>query len=386
MNSHILTNARIITPAENFEGSLIVENGIITDIQKQKKYQEGIDLKGQWLIPGIIDIHSDYLEKEIHPRPSATFPIPFAMHFMDARAAACGITTLFSAVSFSQDTMKSRTFDEAIELTKAIDSTTDNLLIRHYIHARLDPNTHDVLDYLDEMRSLKNLKLVVFNENIPGQRQFPLERIIDMRSKSLGISKEEAHKMILDFVKEKSEINYRFNIQQVFKKSVPIGSHDDTTIEHVLEAKTFGATLSEMPTTIEAARKAKEIGMFVCMGAPNYCMGGSHCGNLSSIDAMNENLVDIFCSDYHFPTMLGSLVKMINSGLNPSYATNLITKNAADYLEMPHIGSIEKGKVADLISFDVQNDYGVVTNVLVDGRLKYSTNYVTANKMARELA
>jgi len=386
MNSHILTNARIITPIDNFEGSVIVENGIITDIVKQKNYSEGIDLKGQWLIPGIIDIHSDYLEKEIHPRPSASFPIPFAMHFMDARAAACGITTLFSAISFSQDNMKSRTFNEAIELAQVIDSTSDNLLIRHYIHARLDPNTSDVLDYLDAMKTIKNLKLVVYNENIPGQRQFPLERQIEMRSKNLGISKEEAHKLLLEFIEKKSQINHRSDIQQVFEKSMSIGSHDDTTVEHVIEAQMYGATLSEMPTTIEAARKAKELGMFVCMGAPNYYRGGSHCGNLSCIDAMDENLVDIFCSDYHFPTMLGSLVKMLNSGLNPSYATNLMTKNAADYLDMSNIGSIETGKIADLVSFDINNDYGSVTNLLVNGHMKYLTNYISANKLVGEMA
>lgn len=382
MNSHILTNARIITPVENFEGSVIIENGIITEIVKQNNYREGNDVRGQWLIPGIIDIHSDYLEKELHPRPSATFPIPFAMHFMDARAAACGITTLFSAISFSQDNLKSRTFSEAIELSKAIDATTNNLLIRHYIHARLDPNTHDVLNYLEEIKNLRNLKLVVYNENIPGQRQFSLETVVEMRSKSLNISKEKAYNLLLEFIEEKTKINHRPEIQEAFEKTLVIGSHDDTTAEHAIEAKVFGATLSEMPTTIEAARKAKELGMYVCMGAPNYYMGGSHCGNLSSIDAMNENLIDIFCSDYHFPTMLGSLVKMLNSGINPSYAVNLMTKKPADYLKMSHIGSIEVGKKADLISFDIQNDYGVVTNVLVDGYMKYNACYAMSNKLA----
>ncbi|NJK95987.1 MAG: amidohydrolase family protein, partial [Bacteroidales bacterium] len=255
--------------------------------------------------------------------------------------------------------------------------TTDNLLIRHYIHARLDPNTHDILDYLHEMKALRNLRLIVFNENIPGQRQFPLERVVEMRSKNLGISKEEALKLILDFIEDKKAINYRGEIQKAFEEFAPIGSHDDTTPEHVTEAQFYGATLSEMPTTIEAARKAKELGMFVCMGAPNYFRGGSHCGNLSCIDAMDENLVDIFCSDYHFPTMLGSLVKMFNAGINPSHATNLMTLNPAEYLGMKNLGSIEKGQTADLVSFDINHDYGVVTNVLVDGYMKYSTNYIT---------
>jgi alpha-D-ribose 1-methylphosphonate 5-triphosphate diphosphatase len=277
MNSHILTNATIVTPDDHFEGSVIIENGVITDVVNQKNYREGFDLKGQWLVPGIIDIHSDYLEKEIHPRPSATFPISFAMHFMDSRAAACGITTLFSAISFSSDTIKARSFDEAIELTKAIGSTTDNLLIRHFIHARLDPNTDEILNYIEDMKNLRNIKLIVYNDNIPGQRQFPMEKIIDMRSKYLGISKEEAYKILLKNIEERSKINHRPDIQKAFQNTINLGSHDDTKIEHVLEAKMFGATLSEMPTTIEAARKAKELGMYVCMGAPNYYMGGSHC-------------------------------------------------------------------------------------------------------------
>src|SRR5471030_995809 len=106
MNSHLLTNARIVTPTENFTGSVKIENGLIVSVSKDKFYADGIDLKGQWLIPGCIDIHTDYLEKELYPRASAAFPLPFALHFMDARAAACGITTIFSAVSFSENEEK----------------------------------------------------------------------------------------------------------------------------------------------------------------------------------------------------------------------------------------------------------------------------------------
>src|ERR1700730_7371038 len=114
MNNHLLTNARIVTPTENFIGSVEIENGIIASIIKDKYYPEGIDLKGQWLIPGCIDIHTDYLEKELFPRASASFPLPFALHFMDARAAACGITTVFTALSFSDNEGKNRSLTSAV--------------------------------------------------------------------------------------------------------------------------------------------------------------------------------------------------------------------------------------------------------------------------------
>ena len=375
MATQIFTNAHVITPNQNFLGSVVVENDLIVEVIKNKKFSEGIDLDGQFLIPGIIDIHSDYLEKEIHPRPSAEFPVPFAMHYLDARAVSCGITSLFSAISFAENKDKSRNFNQAIQLAKAIDEASSDLLIKHYIHARLDPNTDAVLDSLEAMLELKNLKIVVYNENIPGARQFPLSRAIEMRAKHLGVSLEEAEKIVLEIVKENSAINHRGAIQKVFANSIALGSHDDTTIFHVEEAKHFGATLSEMPTTIEAARKAKELGMFVCMGAPNYYRGGSHCGNLSCVDAINENLVDIFCSDYHFPTLIGSLVKMLNEGVNPSYAVNLMTKNPADYLQMHNLGSIEDGKTADLVSFGIKNNYGAISNVMVNGNLVQRSRY-----------
>jgi alpha-D-ribose 1-methylphosphonate 5-triphosphate diphosphatase len=375
MATQIFTNAHVITPNQNFLGSVVVENDLIVEVIKNKKFSEGIDLDGQFLIPGIIDIHSDYLEKEIHPRPSAEFPVPFAMHYLDARAVSCGITSLFSAISFAENKDKSRNFNQAIQLAKAIDEASSDLLIKHYIHARLDPNTDAVLDSLDAMLELKNLKIVVFNENIPGARQFPLSRAIEMRAKHLGVSLEEAEKIVLEIVQENSAINHRGAIQKVFADTIALGSHDDTTIFHVEEAKHFGASLSEMPTTIEAARKAKELGMFVCMGAPNYYRGGSHCGNLSCVDAINENLVDIFCSDYHFPTLIGSLVKMLNEGVNPSYAVNLMTKNPADYLQMPNLGSIEEGKTADLVSFGIKNNYGAISNVMVNGNLVQRSRY-----------
>src|ERR1700743_1232284 len=127
MNSHLLTNARIVTPEENFIGSVEIEDGIITSVIKDKYYTEGIDLKGQWLIPGCIDIHTDYLEKELYPRSSAAFPLPFALHYLDARAISCGITTVFSAISFSDNELKNRNFAEAIELAKQIDNIRNTM-------------------------------------------------------------------------------------------------------------------------------------------------------------------------------------------------------------------------------------------------------------------
>lgn len=376
MNSHLLTNARIVTPKENFTGSVEIENGIINSIIKDKFYSEGIDLKGQWLIPGCIDIHTDYLEKELYPRASAAFPLPFALHFMDARAAACGITTVFSAVSFSDNEEKNRSLSEAMELSRQIDQTRHSLLVRHFLHARIDPNSNGILDYLEPMKQLESLYLVVYNDQIPGERQFTMEQQIEMRSKAYGINADAAMEMLQRKIDRTKNINNREQIYQAFKDRYILGSHDDTTIDHVEEGKFYGATLSEMPTTLAAARKARELGLWVCLGAPNYYRGGSHCGNLSCVDAMDEGLVDILCSDYHFPTMLASVVRMMDNGIDPSRAVNLVSLNPARLLNFDReTGSIEEGKKADLVAFGSKRSFAAVSNVFVDGIHKYSADY-----------
>jgi alpha-D-ribose 1-methylphosphonate 5-triphosphate diphosphatase len=376
MNTHVLTNARIVTPRENFIGTVEIENGLIASVVKYKFYASGIDLKQQWLIPGCIDIHTDYLEKELYPRASAAFPLPFALHFMDARAAACGITTVFSAVSFQDNEGKNRSLGEALELARQIDRARHSMLVRHFLHARIDPNTNNILPYLEPLRQLESLYMVVYNEQIPGQRQFTIEQQVALRMKAFSISREEALDRLLIQIEKAKQINNRQAILDAFKDKYIIGSHDDTTVEHVKEGQVFGATLSEMPTSLAAARRAKELGLWVCLGAPNYYRGGSHCGNLSCWEALEEELVDILCSDYHFPTMLASVVKMIDEGISPSRAVNMVSLNPATLLNFHNeTGSIETGKRADLVAFGSKGSFAQVSRVFVDGVSKYRADY-----------
>jgi alpha-D-ribose 1-methylphosphonate 5-triphosphate diphosphatase len=263
MNTILLSNAQVVTSTEHFTGSVSIENGIITGVYKDKVYREGIDLQGQWLTPGCIDIHTDYLEKELKPRASADFPLSFALHFLDARAASCGITTVFSAVSFSQDENKNRSLDKAIALARQIDEARRYMLVKHYLHARIDPNTDAILFALPEMRRLGSLHLVVFNENIPGTRQFTIDQAIAMRVKEQGFTREEALERLMRQAEKARTINHRQAIKAAFADKCVLGSHDDTTEEHIREAAEAGAILAEMPTTLAAARKAREEGLWI---------------------------------------------------------------------------------------------------------------------------
>lgn len=381
MHRSILTNARIVLPTQTVEGSVVIEDDRIVEIVTGRHFANGTDLHGQWLIPGVIDIHTDYLEKEINPRPKTNFPLPIAFHMMDQRALACGMTTVLGGVRFSNDGDKDSTLwrGNGVGLAEAYEELRRTALARHYLHVRWDTNWEPVDAVLERMQAFTCLGNLVFNENIPGQRQFQnLDELARKRAQRGDKTFEEARADLDRQIAVNRTINNRAKVKAAFAGKLPIGSHDDTTAEHVDEAHAMGATLAEMPTTLVAARRAKELGLAVCMGAPNYLRGGSHCGNLSAAEALAEGLVDVFCSDYHFPSLLGSVVLMMERGIPAHRAVNFVTLNAARVLGRDgELGSIEPGKRADLVAFHTRGGHAFVNATWVDGRLKFQLGLPT---------
>lgn len=371
MKKQIITNAHIITPKDDFIGTCIIENQTITDIIRDKFYPEGYDLEQSWLVPGCIDIHTDQLEQEISPRPGTEFSLASALHALDNRAVSNGITVLLNCLRFSEDTDKENWMrDDSIAKAGKLEQLTSNTMARHFVQARWDTNFEKPENLLNQVKQLEGLKLLVYNENIPGQRQFrDLDVLSLMYAQRRKVSVEQGRQILEDKIKRNRGINNRPQVYEKVNGSLVIGSHDDTTREHVLEAYEYGSTLAEMPTTMEAAKAAKELDMWVCMSATNYLRGGSTYGNLSSEAAMNENCVDMLCSDFHFPSMLGALAKMIQKGMRPSASVAYFSLKPARLLGIDDtLGSIEIGKTADLVACTLQTDFAKVSRVWVGGR------------------
>ena len=381
MMETILTNARIVLPNADIHGTVVIEDGYIADILTHR-IADGIDLGGAFLIPGIIDIHTDYLEREIAPRPTAQIPLELALHVMDLRALSCGLTTVCSAARISEEReghMGSWRGD-GVAMAGRFEELIPNLRANHLIHIRWSTNFEPVDEVLDRLLNLRSIANLVFNDDTPGQRQFrDVEALVLQRANRQNVPIEEARRHMEERIARSGKVNNRRQVQAHVRGRIPLGSHDDTTVEHVLEAFDCGVTLSEMPCSIEAARKAKELGMMVCMGAPNYYRGGSHCGNLSCHDAMAENLVDIICSDYHFPSLLACAVRMVESGMTPSAAINMLTLHPARHLGLDdEIGSIATGKRADLAAFHARSGFGDVVRVWVRGEERFAAAAVGA--------
>jgi alpha-D-ribose 1-methylphosphonate 5-triphosphate diphosphatase len=381
MTETILTNAHIVLPDKELNGTVVVEDGRIAEILPHS-IPDGIDLRGAFLIPGVIDIHTDYLEREMAPRPTAKIPIELALHVMDLRVLSCGLTTVCTAARISEERegRPGSWRGDGLALARQFEQLIPQLRANHRIHIRWSTNFEPVSQILDQVLELKSIANLVFNDDTPGQRQFrDIEALLQQRVNRQNVTMEEARKQMEERMARAGKINNRKDVQTRLEGRLPIGSHDDTTVEHVLEAFDCGATLSEMPCSIEAARKAKQLGMMVCMGAPNYYRGGSHCGNLSCLDAIAEDLVDIICSDYHFPSLLACALRMKDNGMSLSAAINMLTLNPARHLGVDkEIGSIEPGKRADLTAFHPRSGFADVVRVWVNGEERFCSPIVAA--------
>jgi alpha-D-ribose 1-methylphosphonate 5-triphosphate diphosphatase len=170
-------------------------------------------------------------------------------------------------------------------------------------------------------------------------------------------------------MRENSARHRQTIVERSRKAGVPIASHDDTTAEHVAEAVEEGISISEFPTSREAAELARRNGMAVIMGAPNLVRGGSHSGNVSTEELSREGLVDALSSDY-VPASLLHAVFILHRrrGLELPAAMNLVSRNPAHMVGLHDRGEIAVGKRADLIRVSLSDDVPVVRGVWRQGQ------------------
>ena len=140
-----------------------------------------------------------------------------------------------------------------------------------------------------------------------------------------------------------------------------------------------GVSISEFPTTVEAARAAHEAGVGVVMGAPNVVRGGSHSGNVLALGLAREGVLDILSSDYVPSSLLHSaflLHQELGRPLPEALAT--VTSTPAQHLQMGDRGEIKPGKLADLAAWkrDVLTD----PTALLDCAFVMKDGYVYATE------
>ena len=369
----VLRNARIVLRDEVLDGAVLIRNGKIADITSVSSLGE--DMGGDFLIPGLVELHTDHLEGHYSPRPGVRWNAIAAVQAHDAQIAASGITTVFDCLRMGSDEDGSYGPGEMRLLADAIETAQNEGRLRaeHLLHLRCEVSAPDVLESLEQFLNDTNVRLASLMDHAPGQRQFQTMDQYTLYYKTKRGLSDEAFARYVDMRKEQStrySAPHRKAIAEHCRATgVTLASHDDATLEHVDEAIGDGVRLAEFPTSIEAARASHVAGMSVLMGAPNIVRGGSHSGNIAAQDLADAGILDVLSSDYIPSSLIHAAFRLADDGETISLpkAIALVTATPARTVGLDDRGAIAAGLRADLVRVRHHNGIPIVRGVWREG-------------------
>ena len=374
----VLGNARLVLPDAVVRGSVAVRGGVIADMAEGRSLPPGaVDCEGGLLIPGLVELHTDNLEKHLTPRPGVHWPRPAAVIAHDGEIAAAGITTVFDALRVGSIT-RSWAGIGSDEYARAVADAILRLVaaralrIDHLLHLRAELCSETVLEELDAFRPEDRVRIISVMDHTPGQRQFADEsKFRQYYQGKHGMSEEQMADFIA-FTKalsaERGAVQEAGVVDRAKALGAVLASHDDTTADHVAASLAAGIDFAEFPTTLEAARAYRATGKPVMMGAPNILRGGSHSGNVAAMELAEAGLLDILSSDYAPSALLMGAMRVAEAGGDLPAAIAMVSRNPARAVGLEDRGEIAPGRRADLVSLREIDGLAVATGVWSAGR------------------
>jgi alpha-D-ribose 1-methylphosphonate 5-triphosphate diphosphatase len=362
-------------------GAVRIEAGKIAEIRTTPVEDPDITGNGLLLMPGMIDMHGDMIEREVEPRPNVRMPMEMGLRDLDRRLACAGVTTAYAAVSFSPSSTYGhmRSYEHTSDMIRALRAHRSALLIDHRVHARFEVTFPAALDVVSDLIAQGLVDLISLCDHTPGQGQYRnLELQAANYANTKGVTLEQANEALQQRIRNRKETTgdlgatLRAIAQNCALHGVPLASHDDDTIAKVALMQELGANISEFPVTLEAAREARQRGMLTAMGAPNALRGTSYSGNLSAREAHAEGVLDMIAADYHPSAMLPAV--LVLSQTDPDGlpgATRLATLNPAKALGLEDRGQLAIGLRADLMIAD-DKGVGHVCTTISNGTIVYA--------------
>lgn len=375
MSEQIYTNYRLQLPNEEVLGTLIVRDGAIAEIQPGVVSQ-GENGNGDYLMPGLVELHTDNLEQRISPRPKVRWPLDLATLYHDRDLAAAGITTACDAIAIGDITPTSMRMTQFAPMINTIEQAkrSGRLAVDRRLHLRCELGYEKAYQVTERYADHPLLSLISLMDHTPGQRQFAkLDKYREYYMGKHGVKADEIDRLIEDRMTAQqhyAEENRRNLVHLTQEKQIPLASHDDATPDHIREAVRDGAIIAEFPTTLDAAKEAHFHGLKILMGAPNLILGGSHSGNVSAMELIERDLVDIISSDYVPQSLLQAMFLVVRHLEKPLHEVmRLFTINPAKAIGLDRDrSSLEIGKQADFITI---HDDGIVprlTTVVRQGK------------------
>lgn len=375
MTAFVIENARVVTAEREFPGWIAIADGRIVEVGEGAAPERGVDFNGDYLLPGLVELHTDHLEAHMVPRPKVHWHPLSAVLAYDAQIAASGITTVFDSLRVGSD-FDSRSLGKEIHtLVGTVADARDQDLLRvdHHLHLRCEICTNDVIAATRELVGRCRVDLVSLMDHTPSMRQFrSLDKWKTYYGGKSGLSSEALDDMAAERLRvhEACHDTHRAELVALCQGAgIVLASHDDTTLDHVEESIRDGVVIAEFPTTLEAAEASHKAGIKVLMGAPNIVRGGSHSGNVAAEVLAGEGLLDILSSDYVPSALLMGAFEIARKfdSLTLADAVRTVSLTPARATGLADRGAIEKGLKADVIRVRLAGRLPVVREVYRDG-------------------
>ncbi|EMD98243.1 alpha-D-ribose 1-methylphosphonate 5-triphosphate diphosphatase [Pseudomonas stutzeri] len=373
----ILSNARLVLADQVIHGSLLIRDGLIADISEgASNLPEAQDLDGALLLPGLVELHTDNLEKHMSPRPGVDWPSASAVLTHDAQIVAAGITTVFDALSIGDINPKGKRMQQLGVMLEAIAEAEASGQTRaeHRLHLRCEVSHPQCLELFRELVEQPLVQLVSVMDHAPGQRQFArMEKYREYYMGKYHLSPAEMDAFVSEQLANSARHSdsQRAAIVDICRsRDLALASHDDATLEHVSESADYGMAIAEFPTTFEAAEASHARGLKVLMGAPNIVRGGSHSGNIAAADLARGGVLDILSSDYYPASLLQAALGLAeqDNGYDLPRAIATISLAPARAAGLDDRGEIAVGLRADLVQAQVHKGQPVIGQVWRQGR------------------
>lgn len=376
MTEQIFTNARVVLRDEVIDGTVVVKDALIEQVDAGRSNVVGAyDLNGAYLAPGMVELHTDNLERHMQPRPGVKWPLQAAVMAHDAELASVGITTVFDAMRVG-----SIVSDKRARYDKYARTVVDHILrlradhklrISHFLHLRAEICTETLPQELAEFSPEDRIGIVSLMDHTPGQRQFrDLSKMAEYLTGKYGMGEDaiQAHfDRLYALQDEFGERHQKAAVDAGRRLGAVMASHDDTTLEEVGKSIEVGVKLAEFPTTLEAAETSHKAGLAVIMGAPNLLRGGSHSGNVAASTLIEHGFLDILSSDYAPSSLLMAAVRHGLESGDMASGLRMVASHPAEAVGLEDRGEIAVGRRADLIVFDLVDEFPSVHQTWVQG-------------------
>lgn len=370
-----LTNARLVLEDSVVQGTLHIRDGHIADIDTgTTAVPAAIDAGQNFVAPGLIELHTDNLERHMSPRPKVDWPHHAAIVAHDRELAGTGITTVFDAIRvgsiLSDGSYKKYARQMANEILSMRDAGA--LRISHMIHLRAEMCSETLIEELEEFGEVDRVGIVSMMDHTPGQRQFTdMGKYKDYVCGKHGMDEKkfDGYVTFLRGLQAKLGTSHEAaTVAAANRYGATLASHDDTTPDHVQTSHNYGVRLAEFPTTHAAADACHANGIATIMGAPNVVRGGSHSGNVAALDLAKVNRLDILSSDYVPASLLMGAVQLADTWQDMARGIATVTANPARSVGLEDRGALRAGLRADIIQFGVQNGVPVLNGTWHSGK------------------